>query len=78
MRLETLRRQRARAKAQLVKSVLGALFAWQRAKTKLADAALLPEERALVVLDQVEAEALLDVYTAGWFTRRQGLAGTEP
>jgi hypothetical protein len=51
------------------------LFAWQRARAKLAEAVLLPEERALVMLDQLEAEAVLDVHTAGWFTRRQALIG---
>ncbi len=69
LRVEQLRRQRAVAKARLVQRVLEALFAWQRARTKLAHAALLPEERAAVALSQVEAEAVLDVLTAGWFSR---------
>ena len=69
LRVEQLRRQRALAKARLVKRVLEALFAWQRARTKLAQAALLPEEKAEIALSQIEAEAVLDVLTAGWFSR---------
>jgi hypothetical protein len=69
LRVEQLRRQRALAKARLVKRVLEALFAWQRARTKLAHAALLPEEQAEIALSQIEAEAVLDVLTAGWFSR---------
>jgi len=71
LRVEQLRRQRALAKARLVQRVLDALFAWQRARTKLADATLLPEEEAEVALRQIEAEAVLDVLTAGWFTRQR-------
>jgi hypothetical protein len=71
LRLEQLRRTRAEAKARLVSRVLGVLFAWQRARAKLAFATLLPEERAMVMLEEIEAQALLDVYTAGWFSRRR-------
>jgi hypothetical protein len=70
LRVEQLRRQRALAKARLVQRVLEALFSWQRARTQLAHATLLPEEQAAVALSQIEAEAVLDVLTAGWFSRQ--------
>jgi hypothetical protein len=70
--VERLRRTRARAKAQLAERVLKLLFAWQRARTRQAAAALLPHERQLAALEQLEAEVMLDVFTGGWFTARQG------
>jgi len=68
LRVERLRRERAKAEARLVEQVLRLLFARERARTRLAVAPLLPEERAVAVLEQLEAEAMLDVYTAGWFS----------
>jgi hypothetical protein len=70
LRVEQLRRWRAQARAHLVRRVLELLFAWQRARARQAILTLLPEERAAAVLDELEAEAVLDVLTAGWFSDR--------
>jgi hypothetical protein len=52
---------------RLVGKVLDALFAWQRARLKLAALDLSPEEGLELELKVFEAEARLDVLTGGWF-----------
>jgi hypothetical protein len=49
--------------------VLAALFEWQRAQVLEADPGLPSQEHLAAVLRSLEAEATLDVMTAGWFSR---------
>lgn len=66
--IERVRIERQDARARLSARVLDALFAWQRAAL---DARALPagsREALEAELRVVEAEATLDVLTAGWFS----------
>jgi hypothetical protein len=69
--IERLRRARALAQARLAERVLRLLFTWQRARIRLHQPGLLPEERAAAVVQQAEAEAMLNVFTGGWFAGQQ-------
>jgi hypothetical protein len=60
--------QRIEAELRFASRVLETLFAWQRARLRAADPLLLPEEKLSYELDQVKAEASLDVLTSGWFS----------
>ncbi len=70
LQIEHLRRLRAQKDARLVKDVLEALFAWQRAVSGVADPDAPPDEQALAELRAIEAEVRLDVLTGGWFSPR--------
>lgn len=72
LNVERLRRQRAQARARLVERVLALLFAWQRARVSLAAGTLDTEQQTAATLEQVQAEAALDVLTDGWFSARVG------
>jgi hypothetical protein len=65
--VERLRGQRAAGRAQLVKQVLAALFAWQRAELRRLDPELSTEARVEAALRALEAVITLDVLTGGWF-----------
>jgi hypothetical protein len=78
LRVEALRMQRAERHAALVKRVLDKLFAWQRAMLKFMDQATSPEQRSRALLDQLQAEAELDVLTGGWFAEQLGNAAPPP
>ncbi|MEZ4224389.1 MAG: hypothetical protein R3B13_25800 [Polyangiaceae bacterium] len=67
--IERLRIERARADARRVDIVLRHLFAWQRARVRARSAELSEEEQEQAALDAMEAEAVLDVLTDGWFSR---------
>jgi hypothetical protein len=68
--IERLRLERARAESALAREVLKQLFRWQRAALRAADEELTPEERDAALLDELESQAVLDLYTAGWFSER--------
>jgi hypothetical protein len=70
IQIERLRGQRGAAARTLVREVLKALVAWQRAELRAGDPASSPEERLDARLDALEAEATLDVLTDGWFSWR--------
>lgn len=69
---ERMRVDRQDARARIAAKVLEALFHWQRAWLALRFAEREPrataQEEAELVLKVVEAEASLDVLTAGWFS----------
>jgi hypothetical protein len=65
--VERLKNERADAAAKLSQRVLEALFAWQNARLRGTDPALLPEEREAAWVSAAQAEVTLDVLTAGWF-----------
>jgi hypothetical protein len=67
--IERLRMQRAEARSRLAGKVLAALFDWQKALMAASDPMLSSQEHLGAVLQQAEAEAVLDVLTAGWFAQ---------
>ncbi|MBI5537186.1 MAG: hypothetical protein HY898_30980 [Deltaproteobacteria bacterium] len=67
--IERLRMQRADARSRVAGKVLSALFDWQKATLAVADPLLSSQEHINALLAQAEAEAVLDVLTAGWFSR---------
>lgn len=69
MNAERLRLKWSEARAALVKQVLAALFAWQKALLDAQDATLTVEQQGAARLAALEAETTLDVLTAGWFSR---------
>jgi len=73
-----LRAQRERSTERVVASVLKLLFTWQRARAHLEDAELTPDEQLRLEVEQLEAEAALDVLTDGLFSseRRAREAGS--
>ena len=66
--IERLRLQRAEARSKLAGRVLAALFDWQKAAIAASDPLLTVQEHLQAVLQEAEAEAVLDVLTAGWFS----------
>lgn len=77
---ERIRLERQDARARVASHVLDALFRWQRARLELRT----PEEKEKGAIDDpvslvrvAEAEAMLDVLTAGWFTTWRTFATTK-
>jgi hypothetical protein len=68
LRVERLRAQRERSSERVVASVLKLLFTWHRARAHLSDPDLTPEEQLRLEVEQLEAEAALDVLTDGLFS----------
>ncbi len=66
--IEKLRTHRTDARTRLAGRVLSILFQWQRAVLGAADPSTSTEQHIQAVLQQAEAEAVLDVLTAGWFS----------
>jgi hypothetical protein len=69
--IERLKQQRDAADAALVRRVLEALFAWQRAVAECASLGLSVDERSDCTLRTLEMTVTLDVLTDGWFTETQ-------
>ncbi len=69
--LERVRLERQDARARLATRVLELLFGWARAQAAAVDAPAGSRERVEAELRQSEAEATLDVLTAGWFSSRK-------
>lgn len=63
--LERIRMQRLEARQKLATRVLRALFTWQTASARQRDPALSPEKVTAAALRALEAEAELEVLTAG-------------
>jgi hypothetical protein len=77
--LERIRLERSEARSRAAAKVLQALFEWQRAYALVAEPALSTAEHFAAVLRELEASAVLDVMTDGWFGRfRAGLANRSP
>jgi hypothetical protein len=67
--IERLKVQRIEARARLAGKVVSTLFDWQKASLAASDSTLSQQEHLNALLQQGEAEAVLDVLTAGWFSR---------
>jgi hypothetical protein len=65
--VERLKSDRTDAAAKLSQRVLETLLAWQNARLRADDPALLPDEQGAAWLAMAGAEMTLDVLTAGWF-----------
>jgi hypothetical protein len=65
--IERLRLEHTRSDERLVERVLALVFGWERAGRLLAAVDTEPELRLRAEVDQLEAEATLDVLTDGWF-----------
>lgn len=76
IQVERLRAQRREAQARLTEKVLEALIAWQKARLGQHDPLLQDDERTLLVLQELEASARLDVLTGGWFSTAVAAPGT--
>jgi hypothetical protein len=66
--IERIRMDRHDARMRLAAKVLEALFQWQRAWVEADGSPRGSREELEAVVKAVEAEAALDVLTAGWFT----------
>ena len=76
--VERLRREHATDLSRLAAKVLEVLFTWQRASVRLFDPKATAEELEQATFVQAEAEATLDVLTAGWFAGRVRLKAKPP
>ena len=68
--IERLRREYSSDLARLAAKVLDVLFTWQRASVRAEDPKASAEELEQATLARAEAEATLDLLTAGWFAER--------
>jgi hypothetical protein len=75
--LERVRLERQEARARLAGRTLEALFAWQRARVDITSAGPALREQAEARLRAAEAEATLDVLTAGWFSAQDPPRGPD-
>jgi hypothetical protein len=66
--IERLRLQRLEARTRLAGKVVAALFEWQKAHLAAGDPTLSSQEHLNAVVQRAEAEAVLEVLTAGWFS----------
>jgi hypothetical protein len=72
--LERVRIERSELRSRTTAKVLQTLFEWQRAYALLQDPALSSDDHFAALLREIEASAVLDVMTDGWFGRfRAGL-----
>jgi hypothetical protein len=77
--LERVRLERTEVRARTAAKVLQTLFEWQRAYALVEDPTLSSAEHFAAVLRELEASAILDVMTDGWFGRyRASLAARPP
>ena len=74
--LERVRIERSELRTRTAAKVLQTLFEWQRAFALLQDATLSTDEHFAAMLREIEASAVLDVMTDGWFGRFRGSLGT--
>jgi hypothetical protein len=70
--LERVRLDRSEVRARTAAKVLQALFEWQRAYALVQEPAASSAEHFAAVLRELEASAILDVMTDGWFGRFRG------
>jgi hypothetical protein len=76
--LERVRLERAEVRARTAAKVLSALFEWQRAWALAQEPTLSSAEHFAAVLRELEASAILDVMTDGWFGRYRASLGSHP
>jgi hypothetical protein len=77
--LERVRIERSELRARTAAKVLQALFEWQRAYALVEEPATSTAEHFAAVLRELEASAILDVMTDGWFGRfRASIGGKSP
>src|SRR5262249_28762397 len=76
--LERGRRDRTEVRARTAAKVLQVLFEWQRARALLEEPTLSSAEHFAAVLREIEASAILDVMTDGWFGRYRASLGPPP
>ena len=80
--VERLRLEHARSEAQLVDRVVALVFDWERARRVVASSEAEPEARLKAEVDELEAQALLDVLTDSWFSaeieRQRGRRAAAP
>lgn len=74
--LERVRLERSELRARTTAKVLQALFEWQRAYALAQEPATTSAEHFAAVLRELEASAVLDVVTDGWFGRFRASLGT--
>jgi hypothetical protein len=67
--LERVRVERSELRARAAAKVLQALFEWQRAYALVQEPAISSAEHFAAILRELEASAILDVMTDGWFGR---------
>lgn len=67
--IERLRADRAKLEQNLAEDVLRTFEIWQRAEAALASELTEPEQRDKAEIDAAVAEARLDAWTDGWFSR---------
>ena len=67
--LERVRIERSELRSRTAAKVLQMLFEWQRAYSLLQDPTLSSDDHFSAILREVEASAVLDVLTDGWFGR---------
>lgn len=68
LRIEQLRVEREQASERVASTVLKLLFSWQRARAALLDPELTPDQQLKLEVEQLEAEAALDLSTDGLFS----------
>ncbi|HEX9297122.1 MAG TPA: hypothetical protein VF881_14865 [Polyangiaceae bacterium] len=73
--LERIRIERSELRSRTSAKVLQALFEWQRAYALVQEPTLSTEEHFAAVLRELEASAILDVMTDGWFARFRASLG---
>jgi hypothetical protein len=73
--LERLRLERLDARSRLATRTLETLFTWQRAKVEEGRAESGSPEMIQAQVRAAEAQATLDVLTAGWFSEATGAGG---
>jgi len=77
--LERVRIERSELRARAAAKVLQALFEWQRAYALVQEPAISSAEHFAAILRELEASAILDVMTDGWFGRfRASIAAKSP
>ena len=73
--IERLRESRRQSELRLTREVLKVLFEWYGARLQLVREDLLPEERWGPSLKLAEAQATLEVLSAGWFDAEKAPGG---
>jgi hypothetical protein len=76
--LERVRLERVEVRARTAAKVLQVLFEWQRARALVEEPTLSSAEHFAAVLRELEASAILDVMTDGWFGRYRASLGPVP
>jgi hypothetical protein len=76
--LERVRLERTEVRARTAAKVLQVLFEWQRARALVDEPSSSSAEHFAAVLRELEAAAILDVMTDGWFGRYRASLGPVP